>query len=35
MAYNRLDAADKVGKEMGLKLKPSYNCWAVRVFERR
>ena len=34
-AYTRLDAADRLGKKIGKELKPGYNCWAVRVFERR
>ena len=35
MAYTRQDAADRLGKQIDMKLKPGYNCWAVRVFKRR
>jgi len=30
-AYNREDAAQKVGTKAGMRLRPSYNCWVTRV----
>jgi hypothetical protein len=30
-AYNREDAAQKVGMKVGMRLRPSYNCWVTRV----
>ena len=31
MAYTRLDAANKVGKQVGVKFRPGYNCFVTKV----